>query len=509
MVDNATASPTHGKEGHTSITDKPRPASSSAQAPAATPTTAVATTRTDSQPAPMPPTRISTGSSTGDLEHAHRTAHARPQPLSSGTRYSGRIGGLDIARALAILGMFYAHTAPRLGEPGTIQHIVSDLPVGRSSILFAVLAGISLAILTGRNIPYTGERMRVARLRIFGRATALLVVTGILSLLGTSIALILSFYAAWFICALPFTGWSAKRLFVTAGILAILGPLAHTTLNWLFASLSLYGSGSNAFVVEVFVTGIYPGLVFMAFILAGMGVGRLDITRRKVHGLFLAVGAALMAVGYGASWILGNTIVDRAQQAANGVLPNGLSGGKLPGSPPPIKSLTPDQLSQLGDLGDLTLGNGNASILPNGFDKALTWQPVEFPSLGDLVTAEPHTSTIFEALGSGGFALAVIGLCLLIGGLSRTLLFPLAAVGSMSLTAYSAHVVAIAIEPDWSGSASWHPFLILSAAVIVGCSLWKVIFQRGPLEWVTWKVSMLTARTSNGDDAEALAGSAR
>ena len=61
-------------------------------------------------------------------------------------------------------------------------------------------------------------------------------------------------------------------------------------------------------------------------------------------------------------------------------------------------------------------------------------------------TAEPHSSGLLEVVGSGGFALAVIGLCLL---LCRTLLtwvvLPLRAVGAMPLTAYTAQLVIWAI----------------------------------------------------------------
>ncbi|AWE43348.1 heparan-alpha-glucosaminide N-acetyltransferase domain-containing protein [Actinobaculum sp. 313] len=227
-----------------------------------------------------------------------------PTANSLGTavqRYTGRIGGLDIARALAILGMYYAHTAPLVDSGNTLVNVIAAIPHGRSSILFALLAGISLAILTGRNVPYTGERMRTARLRIFGRACALLLITGILSLLGTSIALILSFYAAWFVCSLPFSRWSAKRLFIAAGVVALAGPPLGTVVNWLLQSLNLFGYDSNYFTIEVFITGLYPGLTYMAFILAGMGIGRLDITRRRLHGILIGVGCLLMAVGYGAA----------------------------------------------------------------------------------------------------------------------------------------------------------------------------------------------------------------
>ena len=61
-------------------------------------------------------------------------------------------------------------------------------------------------------------------------------------------------------------------------------------------------------------------------------------------------------------------------------------------------------------------------------------------------TADPHSTGLLEVIGSGGFALAVIGLCLLA---CRTLLtwvvLPLRAVGAMPLTAYTAQLVVWAI----------------------------------------------------------------
>ncbi len=424
-------------------------------------------------------------------------------------RYAGRIGGLDIARALAILGMYYAHTAPPVESSNNLIEVIAAIPHGRSSILFALLAGVSLAILTGRNAPYSGERMRTARLRIFGRACALLLVTGILSLLGTAIALILSFYAAWFVCSLPFSRWSAKRLFIAAGVVALVGPPLCTVLNWLFQSLNLYGYDSNYFAVEVFITGIYPGLTYMAFILAGMGIGRLDITRRRLHGILIGVGCILMGVGYGGSWILTNALVDESSMPWYSGVPEGKSM-ILDGD------LDDFDLSDVNfedfDLGDLdakswSFDNSDFSLLDSSY-QPLHWQSIPFPSAGDFVVAQPHSATTFETLGSGGFALVVLGICLLLGGLARTVLFPLAAVGSMSLTAYSGHVIALGIKPEWGYMTSWTPLLILCIGALLLCSLWKLFFQRGPLEWFTWKISVLAARTPGVDDADILAGSA-
>ena len=65
----------------------------------------------------------------------------------------------------------------------------------------------------------------------------------------------------------------------------------------------------------------------------------------------------------------------------------------------------------------------------------------------------------------------------------------------MSLSAYSAHVIAIAFNLDWNYTESWFPILALILASLVLCTAWKFVSSRGPLEWVMWKVSMLVSHT--------------
>ena len=59
-----------------------------------------------------------------------------------------RLQGIDLARALAVCGMFAAHLIalplPVIGDPATWIGVAG----GRSSILFATLAGVSLALIT-------------------------------------------------------------------------------------------------------------------------------------------------------------------------------------------------------------------------------------------------------------------------------------------------------------------------------------------------------------------------
>ena len=59
----------------------------------------------------------------------------------------GRLVGLDVARCLALLGMVATHVLDARtpdGELATAQWLAG----GRASALFAVLAGVSLALMT-------------------------------------------------------------------------------------------------------------------------------------------------------------------------------------------------------------------------------------------------------------------------------------------------------------------------------------------------------------------------
>ncbi len=77
------------------------------------------------------------------------------------SRAQTRLVGLDVARFLALLGMMATHllaTRDEAGDPTWVAEVFS----GRASALFALLAGVSLALMTGGSRPVRGEE-RVAR----------------------------------------------------------------------------------------------------------------------------------------------------------------------------------------------------------------------------------------------------------------------------------------------------------------------------------------------------------
>jgi hypothetical protein len=114
------------------------------------------------------------------------------------------------------------------------------------------------------------------------------------------------------------------------------------------------------------------------------------------------------------------------------------------------------------------------------------------------VTAAAHSGTAAEVIGSGGLAVAIIGLATLLGSLPepagrviRFVLFPVAAAGGMALSLYTAQVIALTIvrdanrvdaEPGWVYPDATLPVLIVSALVIG--TLWRLFLGAGPLERV-------------------------
>ena len=372
----------------------------------------------------------------------------RPESLWSRLRASGgssRIIGIDIARGLAVLGMFGAHigvSEPFNWAPDTWLNLVN----GRSSILFAVLAGVSIAIISGGTHPVSGVPLVQSRIRTFARAAMIFALGGLLTSLGTQVAVILPAYAVLFVLALPFLRWSPRRLFVLAAVLAVLMPVLFTAIVPFFDVLQ------PSAIVELVVTGHYPAMIWLVFVLVGLGVGRLDLRVRRVQGLMLGAGVALAAVGYG----LGVAVTPATEPSA------------------PVQTAT--------------------STLP----------AVDFST---LLTTEPHSGSPFEVIGSTGFVLAVLALCLLAVPLLRYVLYPIAAVGAMALTAYSVHIVAIAFYGDIVGTIfdnSMYVSYVLTA--LVGCTLWTLLFGRGPFERILTRVSHLAARITPGATAGRLDG---
>ncbi|WBU38866.1 heparan-alpha-glucosaminide N-acetyltransferase domain-containing protein [Homoserinibacter sp. YIM 151385] len=349
-----------------------------------------------------------------------------------------RILGVDLARGLAVLGMFGAHvgvTAEELDatRPETWTAIVD----GRSAILFALLAGVSIAILSGGAAPVRGEALLRARLRVLARGGTVLLLGLLLELLGTGVAVILPVYGALFVLSVLVLGVRVRWLLAGSAALALLAPVAVTLVG-----------PDTAGSLDPLLLGVYPVPIWMSFVLTGMAVGRLDLRSLRVRVMLAVAGLALMGLGYG----LGGAL------AASAAGPFGAAQTTGPGS------------------------------------EALE-------RLGALLTIAPHSGSPFEVLGSTGFALAALALCLAIARSLRWPLLPLAALGSMPLSAYIGHLLAIAALLGTAGTqedqSAW---LAFSAVALAACALWMVLLGRGPVE----RLLALVADLASGDAARRL-----
>jgi uncharacterized membrane protein YeiB len=111
-----------------------------------------------------------------------------------------------------------------------------------------------------------------------------------------------------------------------------------------------------------------------------------------------------------------------------------------------------------------------------------------------LGTSAPHSSTTFEVLGNVGVAFLVIAGCLAVADRWPRALAPLAAVGALALTAYSVHIVVIAVlGKTVVYQATLDVWLAFVLTTIGLCWLWAASVGRGPFEWVLHRVSTKAA----------------
>jgi len=181
-----------------------------------------------------------------------------------------RIHGLDLARVWAIVGMMAAHIGP--------SRFLTD---GYPSVLFAVLAGVSMGIISSRTTAPAD-----ARFALLTRAVILVGLGVLLDALQHGIAVVLTAIGVSYILLLPVLGWRARWQVVLLAGLVVLGPLV----------LAVQYSFPFAWESEFFddlVNGPYPLTAWLAYTLLGLLIHRLALRREAV---LLSTGLAVFAL---------------------------------------------------------------------------------------------------------------------------------------------------------------------------------------------------------------------
>ncbi|GAA4289119.1 DUF418 domain-containing protein [Georgenia daeguensis] len=355
-----------------------------------------------------------------------------------------RIAAIDAARALAVIGMVIVNVGPRSGDG--LADVLHRIPLGRASLLFVLLAGLGISLLTrrardsGGPLPWASLLWRSGLLLVGGLA---------LQLLDHGVSVILPTYALLFLIALPVVRAPDRLLLVLAGALMVLGPVTWIFLQMVqgvrFASEPASLTDSPLLILhKVLLSSPYPVITWAGPFLLGMWLGRRRLSDRVLQRRMIVTGAIAAVAG---------RMISLALVA--------------------------------------WLGEPSNTI---GFDR--------------LVTSVAHSQMPLWLLSGTGSALLALGVLLRLGRVVDRWLWPLVATGQLALTIYVAHLFALALlirpEPHTLAEGVLISF-VLSVLAIVGATLWRRYFKQGPFEALLrdpWNHPRIPTRLRTAPDAE-------
>ena len=193
-----------------------------------------------------------------------------------------RIIGIDIARALAVIGMILVNFKIVFGDQGdSFLKAFVQLFDGKAAATFVVLAGVGLALMTRSAVEDQSlEKLKIARKKVMKRVVFLFV-TG-LSYLWIWPADILHFYGVYMLVALLFIHQRPGRILVAAVVIIFLFPVAlllwDYETGWNFDTLEYEGFWTwGGFWMNLFYNGFHPVVPWTAFMLYGLWYGRQDL----------------------------------------------------------------------------------------------------------------------------------------------------------------------------------------------------------------------------------------
>jgi uncharacterized membrane protein len=344
-------------------------------------------------------------------------AAATPPPVRS------RLRGIDMARGIAIIGMVMVHIGPQDLAGGGLVGTAYRSSHGRAAILFIVLAGIGVSLLTGRR---GRERLEGAATRLWWRALVLLPFGLWLQDLPTNVAVILQYYAVFFVIASGLMYLGDRVLLGVAACSATLGPIALVWLHqtnpaWFQPGVPEWHDAARI-ARDILISGYYPAIVWTAPLAIGIWLGRRDLRDAGTAGALLARGVAVSAIGFVVS--------------------------------------------------DVLVGVFGA--------------PTSEADWHQLLMIEPHNEMPLWILTSTGIATAIVGACLLVARRLPRLVSPLVAFGQLAFTVYVLHVLLLAFQPEWLVRDQFVPawisvarFGVIAAAL---ATAYRAVAARGPFE---------------------------
>lgn len=369
--------------------------------------------------------------------------------------------GLDVARCLALIGMVAHYTTAK-----TVHgHLPwqQSLATGRASGLFAVVAGTSISLMTGRTTPPAAAQRRQLQRGLAVRALTIAALGLLLEKLhDPAVGVVLPYYGVLFLLGIPFLRLRARALVCAAMVAAAVLPVVSAVLRPHLpstASVPLHELTPFQLAVNLGLNGDFPAPPWLGFLLAGMALGRMPLHRPRTAWWLIGAGSALGVAATTVSDLL--LRIPSVRVALLQSWPDGRPGATW------------------SDL---------AAALPAGFGG--TTPP---GSLWWLAVHAPHTATPFDLVQTAGCAAAVIGGCLLAARHRPRVWEVLFGAGAIPLTSYALHLVLLRkdVWPDIGTTTFWSE----AAVILTVGACFALLRWRGPLERL---VSFLSRLASGG-----------
>ncbi len=434
-------------------------------------------------------------------------------PPARPARQRVRYVGIDLARFIAIAGMMAAHLlAPLAMFPG-VSDSDRELAMGTSLIsngapaaLFAVLGGVSIVFATRKQL--SGGLVGKAMASVAGRGVVLIVLGVLLGFVDNNIIVILAYYGVAMILVAPLI---KAKSWVLASLAAVLG-LGFGWLNiTLRRSLEVHMEGPHinvGFITSdplgtlraIFVTGEYPAITWVTYLLVGMLIGR-ALTSATARGALGRTAAKLAVIG-GAVFVV-------SQLVSNWLLGKLIDFGVI--DLQAATQMSKAEILQAAQTQLLQVGGSGAPPSPHIVSQLL---------------AVPHSGSIMDLARTIALSALVIGLLVWLcdrerpqasasvatsPGLGARLLDTVRAAGAAPLTIYTTHIVVSGIiqgtffrSAEQAGGLPetgipWWVMgpgalaLQLAGVLAIGAVL-SITKRRGPLETLLSKIVGIVVR---------------
>lgn len=354
-----------------------------------------------------------------------------------------RIIGVDVARAMAIIGMIIVNFKMVIGGTGNsyIQYITGLLE-GKAAATFVVLAGVGLAFMTRKKEGQTPKaQQRKARTQLLKRALFLFVIG--VAYIPIWPADILHFYGIYMLVALLFLFRSRSAILIGALSIILIYPVLmgiwEYDHNWDFDKYTYANFWTiEGFMLNLWYNGFHPVLPWSAFMLIGLWFGKQDLHDVNVIKKAMKISAIVF-----------------------------------------ITTL----LTSKGLL--LFLGEGDSVVVEE---------------LTSVLGTSPMPPLPMYMVSGASFAIFVIAVCIYLSrkNSQNVIVQSLKSTGQLALTFYVAHVLlgmgiveifAGDIIGELSVTFSFVYALLFSLLCILFAVFWKRYYTHGPLEWIMRKLT--------------------